>query len=111
MHAREGSAFSHLDHALDAVLLLAYVALRQGDAMAAEHEFRKSLRLDPLMAPAHLLLGDALARQGRLGEATEWWERWLTVSSQADEDSDDTARVREAIRAAHTLSTFLRPHL
>ncbi len=87
------------------------LALRKGDAMAAEHEFRKTLRLDPLMAPAHLLLGDALARQGRLGEATEWWERWLTVSSQADEDSEDTVRVREAIRAAQTLSTFLRPHL
>ncbi len=33
MHAREGGLFSHLDHALDAVLLLAYVALRQGDAV------------------------------------------------------------------------------
>jgi tetratricopeptide (TPR) repeat protein len=86
------------------------LALRRGDAMAAEHEFRKALRLDPLMAPAHLLLGDALARQGRFGEATEWWERWLTVSSHADEESSDTVRVREAIRAAHTLSTFLGPH-
>jgi hypothetical protein len=86
------------------------LALLQGDAMAAEHEFRKALRLDPLLAPAHLLLGDALARQGRFGEATEWWERWLTVASHADEESTDTVRVREAIRAAQTLSTFLRPH-
>jgi cytochrome c-type biogenesis protein CcmH/NrfG len=86
------------------------LALLRGDAVAAEHEFRKALRLDPLLAPAHLLLGDALARQGRFGEATEWWERWLTVASHADEESTDTVRVREAIRAAQTLSTFLRPH-
>jgi uncharacterized protein (DUF58 family) len=32
MHARDG-ALSHLDHALDAALLLAYVAVRQGDAV------------------------------------------------------------------------------
>jgi len=32
MHARDG-ALSHFDHALDAVLLLAHVALRQGDAV------------------------------------------------------------------------------
>lgn len=32
MHSRDGE-LSHLDHALNAVLLLAYVALRQGDAV------------------------------------------------------------------------------
>lgn len=32
MHARDG-ALSHFDHALDALLLLAHVALRQGDAV------------------------------------------------------------------------------
>jgi uncharacterized protein (DUF58 family) len=32
MHARDG-ALSHLDHALNAALMLAYVALRQGDAV------------------------------------------------------------------------------
>ena len=32
MHARDG-ALSHFDHALDSVLLLAHVALRQGDAV------------------------------------------------------------------------------
>ena len=31
MHAREGKGLSHFDHALNALLLLSYVALRQGD--------------------------------------------------------------------------------
>ena len=103
-------ARSRYPDAAAVAMLHGRLALLQGDAMAAEHEFRKALRLDPLLAQAHLLLGDALARQGRFGEATEWWERWLTVASHADEESADTVRVREAIRAAQTLSTFLRPH-
>jgi hypothetical protein len=103
-------ARSRFPDAAAVAMLHGRLALLRGDAVAAEHEFRKALRLDPLLAPAHLLLGDALARQGRFGEATEWWERWLTVASHADEESTDTVRVREAIRAAQTLSTFLRPH-
>ena len=78
------------------------------EAVEAEQEFRRALRLDPLLAPAHRLLGDALARQGRLPEAVEWWERWLTVSSHVNEEPEEAARVREAVRAAGTLSTFLR---
>ena len=74
----------------------------------AEQEFRRALRLDPLMAPAHRLLGDALARQGRLDEAIEWWERWLTVSSHVGEAPPEAEHVRDAIRAARTLATFLR---
>lgn len=74
----------------------------------AEQEFRRALRLDPLMAPAHRLLGDALARQGRVNEAVEWWERWLTVSSHVGEAPPEAEAVREAIRAARTLATFLR---
>jgi hypothetical protein len=82
--------------------------LARNEAVEAEQEFRRALRLDPLMAPAHRLLGDALARQGRLPEATEWWERWLTVSSHVSEEHEEAARVHDAIRAAGTLSTFLR---
>jgi tetratricopeptide (TPR) repeat protein len=82
--------------------------LARNEAVAAEQDFRRALRLDPLMAPAHRLLGDALARQGRLDEATEWWERWLTVSSHVSEVPEEADRVQEAIRAANTLDTFLR---
>jgi hypothetical protein len=41
----------------------------------AEEFFRRGLRLDSLLVSAHRLLGDALARQGRLREATAWWGR------------------------------------
>ncbi len=82
--------------------------LARGRAVEAEQEFRRALRLDPLMAPAHRLLGDALARQGRIAEAIEWWERWLTVSSHVGEEPQEAERMREAIRAARTLGTFLR---
>jgi tetratricopeptide (TPR) repeat protein len=82
--------------------------LARSQPVDAEQEFRRALRLDPLMAPAHRLLGDALARQGRMDEAVEWWERWLTVSSHVGEAPPEAERVREAIRAARTLGTFLR---
>ena len=82
--------------------------LARSRAVEAEQEFRRALRLDPLMAPAHRLLGDALARQGRMDEAVEWWERWLTVSSHVGEQPQEAERMREAIHAARTLGTFLR---
>ena len=82
--------------------------LARGRAVEAEQECRRALRLDPLMAPAHRLLGDALARQGRIDEAIEWWERWLTVSSHVGEEPQEAERMRDAIRAARTLGTFLR---
>jgi hypothetical protein len=82
-------------------------ALLGGDVPVAEQAFRNALRVDPLLAPAHLMLGDVLARQGRLREATEWWERWLTVAAHSDETAEDVARVREAVRAARALGSYL----
>jgi hypothetical protein len=84
------------------------ISLVRGRAPQAEEEFRRALRLDPLIVPAHRYLGDALAQQGRLAEAVEWWERWLTLSVQ-DENGDEEHRgVRDAVAAAQTLAAFLQ---
>lgn len=91
-------------------ILQGRMALGDGEVLAAEQAFRSALRVDPLLAPAHLLLGDALARQGRFGEATEWWGRWLTVAAHSDAAADDVARVREALQAAQALDSYLLKH-
>lgn len=82
-------------------------ALLAGDAAAAERAFRDALRGDPLLAAAHVFLGDVLARQGRFDEATEWWNRWLTVAPHSGVTDDDVARVRRAVDAALTLRSYL----
>ncbi len=53
MHARDG-ALSHLDHALDALLLLAYVALRQGDAVGLATFGGQTRRLPPRKGAGYL---------------------------------------------------------
>jgi uncharacterized protein (DUF58 family) len=53
MHARDGD-LDHLDHALDAVLLLAYVALRQGDAVGLMTYGGVDRRLPPRKGASYL---------------------------------------------------------
>jgi tetratricopeptide (TPR) repeat protein len=84
------------------------INLIRGRAPEAEEEFRRALRLDPLIAPAHRFLGDALAHQGRFAEAVEWWERWLTLSEQSHNGDEEVKHVRDAVRAAQTLAGFLQ---
>ena len=86
--------------------LLGRVHLLANRPVEAEEVFRRGLRLDSLLAPAHRLLGDALARQGRLREATAWWGRWLSLQEQAGDDNG--AAVRDAVRAAQQLDQYLR---
>lgn len=82
--------------------------------LAAEHEreaeesLRRALQLDSLFAPAHRLLGDALARQGRLAEASAWWGRWLKLTEETHEADPVSDEVRQAIEAAQTVEAFLR---
>ncbi len=73
----------------------------------AEENFRRTLRLDPLLAPAHRLLGDVLALRGRLAEAVEWWERWLKLGEDTGVLAPDADEVRRAVHAARTLNNVL----
>lgn len=83
------------------------VELAAGRAAAAEEHFRHALRLDALFWPAHRLLGDALALQGRYRAAIEWWERWLTIGEHSGQDPVEVGQVREAIAAARSLNSVL----
>jgi tetratricopeptide (TPR) repeat protein len=81
--------------------------LLAGRPVEAEQEVRKALRLDPLIMDAHRLLGDALVRQGRLTEAVDWWNRWLTLAAHSGEHADEARLVQDAVRAAGSLTDFL----
>jgi predicted Zn-dependent protease len=94
-------------HEPAALLLSGAVALRAGQAGDAEEYLRRALRQDPALTPGHRMLGDALALQGRHAEAVEWWQRWIKVGEQGDEDPAELDRVREAVQAAETLQAFL----
>jgi tetratricopeptide (TPR) repeat protein len=74
----------------------------------AEGAARRALGLDPLLATAHQLLGDALVGQGRFAEGVSWWDRWLTLERHGPRDPDEEARVRSATAAARTLDQFMR---
>jgi tetratricopeptide (TPR) repeat protein len=76
MPGRAGDAMTHLNTALHlaprsatAHELMGTVLLRQGDADAAEDQFRAAIRDAPSMAEAYLNLGTILERSGRLEEA------------------------------------------
>ena len=53
MHSRDGD-LTHLDHALNAVLLLAYVALRQGDAVGLMTLGASRRFIAPRKGPSHV---------------------------------------------------------
>jgi tetratricopeptide (TPR) repeat protein len=102
------SARARFPHEPVVSFLSGRINLAQGRAPQAEEEFRRALRLDPLLAPAHRFLGDALAHQGRMAEAVEWWERWLTLSEQSQNGDEEEKNVRDAVLAAQTLANFLQ---
>jgi hypothetical protein len=77
--------------------------LREAEAAA-----RRALALEPLLGPAHRLLGDSLVAQGRFGDGIAWWERWLTLSRHDPTHEADRARVRAATEAARTLESLLQ---
>ncbi len=102
------SARSRFPHEPIVSFLSGRINLVRGRAPQAEEEFRRALRLDPLIGPAHRFLGDALAHQGRLAEAVEWWDRWLKLSDRGQADDAEEESVREAIQAAQKLADFLQ---
>jgi hypothetical protein len=81
------------------------VARRHREAEAAA---RRALGLEPLLAPAHRLLGDALVGQGRFAEGISWWERWLTLARHDPAHEADRSRIRAAAEAARTLDQLLQ---
>ncbi len=91
-------------------LVAARVQLAAGRAREAEAAARRALGLDPALADAHRLLGDALLAQGQFGDAAGWWERWLALSREAGEDGLLRGRLTKALAAARALQGYLKEH-
>lgn len=87
--------------------LAAEIALATGRARDAEGAARRALGLDPVLAAGHRLLGEALVAQGRLGEAADWLDRWISLE-RSGEPGPDQARMASVIAAARELDSYLR---
>jgi len=89
-------------------VLMGRAHLLVGHAVEAEESLRRALRLDPKLGTAHRLLGNALVLRGRLGEAVEWWERWLEIAKATGADGRERDRVRRAMMAARDLDAAVK---
>ena len=84
-------------------LLLGQVHLASGRASDAVEELRRTVRLDPLLAPAHRVLGFALVGIGRFAEGVEEWDRWERLAAQSESEMAFLDEVRRARSAAQIL--------
>jgi len=97
-------------HARDPAVHLAsarmHLAARR--ASQAEAAARRALELDPMLASAHRILGDAMVLQGHFADAAEWWDRWVAVQRHEGATASDRGRVAAAADAARILDEHLR---
>ena len=84
-------------------LLLGQVHLAAGRAPDAVEELRRTIRLDPLLAPAHRVLGFALVGVGRFAEGVDAWDRWERLAGQSETEMARVDEVRRARSAAQLL--------
>ncbi len=84
-------------------LLLGQVHLAAGRASDAVEELRRTVRLDPLLAPAHRMLGFALVGVGRFADGVEEWDRWERLAAQSEPEMAFLEEVRRARSAAQIL--------
>jgi lipopolysaccharide biosynthesis regulator YciM len=78
---------------------------RQGQTAAAADRYREAIDIDAATAPAYLNLGDVHAREGRLREAIEAWER--LVHAVPDRAYLAFERLERAYRDAGTAGRFV----
>ncbi len=100
-------ARSEHPHEASVHLTLGKIDLAEKRLTHAEEYLRRALRIDPMLADAHRLLGDTLAMSGRYSEAVEWWQRWLTLSEHAEQEEREVERVKEALRTVEKLDLLL----
>jgi tetratricopeptide (TPR) repeat protein len=101
------AAQTQFPHEAEVQCLLGRVDMARHVAEGAEEHFRRALRIDPMFAQAHRLLGNALALQGRYQEAVEWWQRWLTLGGRAEAEETEMEQVHEALQAVEKLDAIL----
>jgi hypothetical protein len=85
-------------------LLLGRIHLAAARAGDAADELRRALHLDPLLVPAHRMLGYALVASGRFAEAMDQWEQWERLASRSEAETAQLETVRRAKAAAQTLA-------
>jgi len=105
-HLMEEACRAH-PHEAGVHLILGKVELAEKQVVKAEEHLRRALRIDPMLADAHRLLGDTLAMSGNYSEATKWWQRWLTLSEHSRQEERDVERVKEALRTVEKLDLLL----
>ncbi len=108
-NARELMDEARSAHPHEAVvhLILGKIELADKRVEKAEEYLRRALRIEPMLADAHRLLGDTLAMAGRYSEAVEWWQRWLTLSEHAEQEEREVERVKEALRTVEKLDLLM----
>lgn len=113
--AEAGAALSHFDHVLDAALVVAYLALRQGDSVGLQAIGGESAWLSPRRGPGAIdaLLRATYALQPRpvatdlLAAANEFLLRQrrralaMLVTNLRDEDQDDLLAAVRLLRRRH----------
>jgi len=111
MHAQDGD-LTHFDHVLNTVLLLAYVALRQGDAVGFQTFSGQERRLPPVKGPAGLEAilrlvydlettaspSDYLEAATRLMVHQKRRSLVVLLSNLRDEDSDEIVPALQLLR-------------
>ena len=114
MHAKDGD-LTHFDHVLNTVLLLAYVALRQGDAVGFQTFSGPERWLPPVQGPAGLEAilrrlydlettaspSDYLEAATRLMVNQKRRAFVVLISNLRDEDSDELAPALRLLRTRH----------
>jgi hypothetical protein len=94
-------------HDPDVHLMLGRADLMEKRVNSAEQHLRRALRIDPMLVPAHRLLGNALALQGRYHEAVEWWQRWIKHGEHAEQDPEEVEQVNQALTIVGKLDGML----
>jgi len=106
---------SHFDHAMNALLLTAYIALRQGDAVGLMSFSGESRWMTPLKGPARINmilnqlydLDSTTATSDYLKAAEDFMQKWekralvVIISNIRDEDLDDLAKACQLLSKKH----------
>lgn len=106
---------SHFDHALNALLLTAYIALRQGDAVGLMSFAGEQRWMTPLKGPARINmilnqlydLDSTTSTSDYLKAAEEYMHKWdkrslvVIISNIRDEDLDDLSKACTLLSKKH----------
>ncbi len=103
----EAVVAGHPEHAAGH-LQLGRTYLAEGRFTAAEEALAEATRLDPSLAPALRLLGQARAGLGRFDDAVQAWSDWLQLPGRPAEEDRHLAAVVRLREAARVMADGIR---